>query len=72
MIDKRSEKNTLALAENDFNDLCHVVRSCGLPGSRLPVMRSWTLFVDFADVSGVLPEYSSLYRHFAPVFEATE
>jgi len=23
MIDKQSEKNTLALAENDFNDLCH-------------------------------------------------
>ncbi len=34
MIDKRSEKDTLALAESDFNDLCHVVSFCGSPGSR--------------------------------------
>lgn len=43
MIFKRSEKSTLALVENDFNDLCHVEGSWGSPGSLQSASRLYGL-----------------------------
>jgi hypothetical protein len=40
IIDKRPEMNIFALVENDFNELCHVARSCGWPCSAYGATRA--------------------------------